>query len=227
MPLTLEKVVPWGRSLDEYVRMFSLNEADLSKRILGCADGPASFNADLTEAGGSVVSCDPVYQFSSEQIRQRIDESADQIIDYARHNINEFVWSEQIPNPDRLAEHRMTAMSRFLDDFAVSHNSERYVAAELPNFPFERDSFDLAVCSHFLFLYSEQLSEQFHVDSLRNLLTLAKEVRIFPLLELGAIPSRHLDAVRQSLQDDGYQISLETVAYEFQRGGNEMMRITR
>lgn len=37
MSFTLEKVVPWGRSFDEYAAMFSLSNADLDKRILGSA----------------------------------------------------------------------------------------------------------------------------------------------------------------------------------------------
>ena len=41
----LDQVVPWGRSFDEYRRMFALTDADLSRVILGCGDGPASFNA--------------------------------------------------------------------------------------------------------------------------------------------------------------------------------------
>jgi hypothetical protein len=38
---TLETVVPWGRSFDEYRRMFALSDDALQGRILGCADGPA------------------------------------------------------------------------------------------------------------------------------------------------------------------------------------------
>lgn len=45
MPFTLENIVPWGRSLDEYISMFQLSGKDLDAKILGCADGPASFNA--------------------------------------------------------------------------------------------------------------------------------------------------------------------------------------
>ncbi len=37
MSFTLEKVVPWVRSFDEYAAMFSLSNADLDKRILGSA----------------------------------------------------------------------------------------------------------------------------------------------------------------------------------------------
>lgn len=89
------------------------------------------------------------------------------------------------------------------------------------------DSFDLAVCSHFLFLYSEQLSARFHLESIRSLVRVAEEVRIFPLLELGAIPSRHVESVVKRLRADGRQVSVEAVDYEFQRGGNQMMKITR
>jgi hypothetical protein len=57
--LKLEHVVPWGRSKDEYVRMFGLTDKDLSGRVLDCAGGPASFNAEATREGRRVVSCDP------------------------------------------------------------------------------------------------------------------------------------------------------------------------
>ena len=49
--MQLDQVVPFGRSFDEYVRMFSLSEADLQCSILSVADGPASFNAEGTEKG--------------------------------------------------------------------------------------------------------------------------------------------------------------------------------
>jgi hypothetical protein len=32
---TLDHVVPWGRSFDEYRRMFALTSEDLDRRILG------------------------------------------------------------------------------------------------------------------------------------------------------------------------------------------------
>ena len=56
MAFTLDKVVPWGRSMEEYVSMFSLSSGELDSRILGCADGPASFNAEMHAQGSSVVS---------------------------------------------------------------------------------------------------------------------------------------------------------------------------
>ncbi|HKV39847.1 MAG TPA: SAM-dependent methyltransferase, partial [Blastocatellia bacterium] len=40
MAVQLDKVVPWGRSLDEYRLMFNLSERDLRSKIAGCGDGP-------------------------------------------------------------------------------------------------------------------------------------------------------------------------------------------
>ncbi len=84
MSFNLEKVVPWGRSFDEYVAMFALDRDDLRKRILGCSDGPASFNVTLTNLGGSVVSVDPLYQFCAEEIAGRLDETYDIVMEQAR-----------------------------------------------------------------------------------------------------------------------------------------------
>jgi hypothetical protein len=66
--LKLDKVIPWGRCLDEYIGMFSLTSSDLKRAILDCAGGPASFNAEMTRQGNKVISCDPVYQFTAVEI---------------------------------------------------------------------------------------------------------------------------------------------------------------
>jgi len=224
---TLSSVVPWGRSFDEYRRMFALTGADLAGRILGCGDGPASFNAEATRRGTQVVSCDPLYQFSAEQIQQRIQETAPEVLEQARRNAHEFVWDEAIPDVDALKRVRMTAMSAFLDDYAQGRDGGRYLDAGLPSLPFADGAFDLALCSHFLFLYSQQLDEAFHVQSMRELCRVAREVRVFPLLALGTVRSTHLEPAMHALEADGFKIAAERVPYEFQRGGNEMVRVCR
>jgi len=55
----------------------------------------------------------------------------------------------------------------------------------------------------------------------------AGEVRIFPLLSLAGERSPFVDAVSAALTGSGMEVSLEVVPYEFQRGGNQMMRIRR
>jgi hypothetical protein len=223
----LKDVVPWGRSLDEYRRMFALSDADMAGRILGCADGPASFNAEASRLGCRVVSCDPLYRFSVAQIRERIDQTFQTVIDQTVKNAAEFVWSADIPTVAALGASRMAAMSKFLDDCDAGKATGRYVDAELPSLPFADDSFDISVCSHFLFLYSAQFSEDFHIESILELCRVSREVRLFPLLELGSVPSRHVAGVVRRLQANDYHVRIERVDYEFQRGGNQMMRVRR
>ena len=88
----------------------------------------------------------------------------------------------------------------FLDDYETGRQGGRYVFSELPSLPFVDKAFDLALCSHFLFLYTDQLTEKFHVDSVMELCRVAREVRIFPLLALGSSPSRYVDSVIETVK---------------------------
>jgi hypothetical protein len=222
---TLDQVVPWGRSFNEYVRMFALSDEDLSRTILGCGDGPASFNAEATPRGHRVVSCDPLYRFGEQEIEQRIAAIYDQVMDQARQNAADFVWGQGIRDIDELGAVRTAAMQTFLADYERGKRDSRYVDASLPALPFANSSFDLALCSHFLFLYSGHLDEAFHHEALLEMLRVAPEVRVFPLLALGGARSSVIDGCVTRLVAEGCRVTIETVPYEFQRGGNEMMRL--
>ena len=154
--MKLREIVPWGRSFDEYRRMFALDDGDLAGRILGCGDGPASFNAEATAAGYAVVSCDPIYAFTAEDIRRRVEETYDAVISQVRLHPERFVW-DAFRDPDDLGRQRLAAMGRFLVDFERGKQEGRYVAASLPGLPFADGEFRLALVSHLLFLYSEHL----------------------------------------------------------------------
>jgi len=223
---TLDQVVPWGRSFDEYRAMFSLTDADLDGRILGCGDGPASFNASASRRGTRVVSCDPIYRFTATDIHRRLDETYEQVLQQTRQNQQEFVWTS-IASVEELGRVRMSAMNAFLEDYRLGASAGRYVAAQLPALPFADGTFDLAVCSHLLFLYSAQLGEALHREAVRELGRVAREVRVFPLLALGGAPSPFVEECSRVLQDGGFEVAVERVEYEFQRGGDHMLRYRR
>lgn len=223
---TLDQVVPWGRSFDEYARMFALGDDDLRGRILGCGDGPASFNAEATRRGIRVTSCDPIYQFTADQLRSRIDETRNEVIEQTRRHVHEFVWTS-IPSLEALERTRMAAMIDFLSDVTTGKVEGRYVDASLPMLPFADGTFDLALCSHLLFLYSTQLGETLHRAAARELCRVADEVRLFPLLALGGQPSPFVDLVVADAHAAGLAVSIEPVPYEFQRGANQMLRLGR
>jgi hypothetical protein len=205
--------------------MFALTDADLKGRILGCADGPASFNAEAARRGTGVVSVDPLYRFSASDIHQRIALTRHRILEQTRLNAHEFVW-DAIPSIEALDALRMDAMQCFLADFQAGKRTGRYLAGELPSLPFRDGAFDLALCSHFLFLYTEQLTAEFHRAAVAELRRVAAEVRIFPLIALGGRPSSHVEQVLNHVRLAGCSATVEPVPYEFQRGADRMLRIS-
>lgn len=224
--MKLDEVVPWGRTLAEYQLMFNLSEEDLNLKILGCGDGPASFNAEMTQQGHRVVSIDPIYQFSAAQIKQRVEDTYEPIISQVRENSDRYVW-QNFQNPEALGQARLAAMETFLLDYEQGKATGRYQYQSLPNLEFAEQQFDLCLCSHLLFLYSDQLSLDFHLASINCLLQVAAEVRIFPLLKLDCERSPYVEIVVQELLNQGLEIHVPNVGYEFQKGGNQMLRLRR
>lgn len=222
--MRLEEVVPFGRSLDEYRKMFVLSESDLNKRVLGVGDGPASFNAGMHALGKMVVSVDPVYAFSAEEIKERFYKVLDNIIDQVKATPENWVWSYHA-SPDHLRENRIEALEQFAADFDNGKSEGRYIDGALPRLPFDDSRFDLALCSHFLFLYSDHHDYAFHRASVFEMLRVAREVRIFPLLTLALEPSPHLDPLIEELNAHGYSTEIRLVDYQLQRGGNKMLVI--
>ncbi|QDK83534.1 SAM-dependent methyltransferase [Spirosoma sp. KCTC 42546] len=224
--MKLNKVVPWGRTLAEYRQMFRLTDDDLTKQILGVGDGPASFNVEMKAVGNSVVSIDPIYTFSAHELTERIRETYDIVIGQLHKNADQYNWTT-FRDPDEVGNERMKAMNQFLDDYEAGRQQGRYQATALPKLPFPDQSFDLALCSHFLFLYSEQLSAAFHLESIHELLRVASEVRIFPIIALNGQPSPYLNRVLAACQEKGIQVEVAPIDYHFQKGAHQMLRLAK
>ena len=207
--------------------MFDLKASDLQLKILDCAAGPSSFNAQLHRLGTAVVSCDPIYQFSATDIAQQIDKTSEAILNATRDTLDNFVW-RKMRSIEYLRGLRQRTMMQFLDDFPTGAKQGRYRVGELPKLPFNKNEFDLSLCSHFLFTYSNLLSLEFHVEAIQELCRVASEDRIFPLIvQFGAEYSPYISEVVSHLSAEGYECEIKQVPYEFQKGGNEMMRVRR
>jgi hypothetical protein len=224
MAMKLDAVVPFGRSLDEYTHMFNLTPAELSQPILGVGDGPASFNAEATQKGAQITSIDPIYTFSGAEILQRFNAVADNIINQVKATSEDYVWTYH-QSPDHLRQNREQAIQKFLVDYDLGQQGDRYQVQELPNLDFADGAFALALCSHFLFLYSAHYDFAFHQDSIREMLRVSHEVRIFPLLTLMLERSPYLDDIIKIFQKEGFCVEISQVPYELQKGGNEMLSI--
>ena len=226
MALKLDEVVPFGRSFDEYRRIFALSEEDLGKRIISVADGPAGFNAEMRRRGHAVTSVDPVYEFTGQEIERRFLDVVDNIIGQVKATPGDWTWSYH-KSPDGLRRNRERALETFLADYDAGKSEGRYVVGSLPHLPYSDRSFDIALCSHFLFLYSVQLGYEFHRDSIIEMLRVAGEARIFPIVDLTPTLSVHAEPLAKELRSRGFIVEFRKVDYEVQRGGNEMMRVRR
>ncbi len=223
MSVKLESVVPFGRSLDEYQQIFNLSEDDLSKNILGVGDGPASFNVEMLKLGHVVTSLDPLYGRSAIEIEQQFHAVVDDVIQQVKATPENWVWTYHT-SPDNLRANREKALTRFVKDYERGRQQGRYRIGALPHLlGLEDRSFDLALCSHFLFLYSEQFDCEFHLAAIQEMLRVATEIRIFPLLTLSRDKSVYVESVIQMLQSNGFEVGIQKVAYELQRGGNQML----
>ena len=118
-------------------------------------------------------------------------------------------------------------MQQFLEDFPLGIQQGRYITCELPVLPFNDAQFDLALCSHFLFTYSDLLSQDFHLTAIQEMCRVATEVRIFPLLNNF---SREVSSLLLPVMEElahGYDLEIKRVQYEFQKGGNQLLQVRR
>ncbi len=223
MSIKLESVVPFGRSFGEYQKIFDLSEDDLSKSILGVGDGPASFNAEMLERGHPVTSLDPLYELSGKEIGQQFYRIVDDVIQQVKATSESWVWTYH-KSPDDLRRNREEALRLFVKDFDSGKQQGRYRIGELPYLRgIEDQSYDLALCSHFLFLYSDHFDCEFHQAAIQEMLRVATEIRVFPLLTLSREKSIYVEPIVQALESSGFKVGIKKVAYELQRGGNEML----
>ena len=109
--------------------------------------------------------------------------------------------------------------------FGVSPQDEINLTAQWHALAKE-NQFELALASHFLLLYSKQLSYDFHISSIDEVMRVAMEFRIFPVLTLDGKKSPYLDNLIDHYKAKGLSAELKNVDYEFQIGGNEMLVIT-
>lgn len=206
--------------------MFDLTSDDLSRSILDCPGGAASFAAEANDRGTSVIAVDPVYTASAEWLAQH---AVDEAIRGNRHtgaSVESFVWTFFTDIDDHL-ERRTAAARRFGAD--LIDRSSAYVTGSLPRLPFRGSSFDLVLSSHLLFMYADRLDEDFHVAAALELTRVARsEVRIFPLIsEAGTDVAPLINAVREAVATIGATTTVSRTSYEFQRGGDEMLVITK
>ncbi|WP_232664549.1 methyltransferase domain-containing protein [Pseudonocardia sp. TRM90224] len=215
-----------ARSFDEYRAMFALTDADLTGRVLDCPGGAAAFVAGAGERGIDAVAVDPVYAGDRSGLGEQAVADAGRGNRFMLDHAHRFVWT-WFRDPDDHRRRREEAATAFAADLRA--RPERYVAGALPALPFPDRAFDLVLSSHLLFTYGERFDDEFHLAALCELVRVSRvEVRLFPLLgHVDGEPHPGLDALLGRLAERGIRSDVRRVEYEFQRGGDEMLVLTR
>ncbi|MEE1752727.1 methyltransferase domain-containing protein [Streptomyces sp. SP18CS02] len=211
-----------ARSFDEYRAMFALSDDDLALRVLDCPGGAASFVAEAGSRGTDAVAVDPQYGPGRKLLGTLALREIEHKHAYVADNAARFVW-DWFGSPERFTRLRARAARAFTADIAA--RPDRYVAGALPRLPFADRSFDLVLSSHLLFSYGAQLSEEFHLSALIELVRVARrEVRLYPVV-LHADDRRYapLGRLRSALDALGVSSRLNRVDYAFQPGGDQVL----
>lgn len=214
-----------SRAYDEYVAFFDLEPGSLrGKRVLDCSAGASSFVARLCKQEVDAVGVDPAYDLPREQLAEVAAAGLRDGNAIAASFPDRFTW-RWYGSVEAREKMRTRALAEFVLDLAG--HPERYVAGSLPSLPFADHSFDLAVCSHLLFTWADQLGYDWHLAALRELVRVAHQVRVFPTVLQGAGDAVPFWAeLMAQLSADGVGVEHRSVDYEFQVGANEMLVLT-
>lgn len=213
-----------GHNTLVYQHMFDLTDEDLvTKKIITVASGFDCFNAEMNESGNPIISCARNYNYDLAQMREMVEKNLARMQDHLGEHQAQYLLT---PGQDieKVRNRWIRRAKLFLADYEQGKKAGRYRADVLPTLDFPDQRFDFALSSHFLFAHPE-LSLDSHVDFIKEMARVAKEVRIFPLSNSYGEVSPYLGPVMQALQELHYGEEVRQVSYEFQRGSNAMLRV--
>lgn len=222
MEIATVSAASWIYDFSDYQQMYDLTKGDLTKSIFDFSAGIASFNAEATQRGMSVISMDLMYAASEKEMHEQAKAFLQQVI------------SQLKETPERLNKPSETAVNEvihlwekteklFLADYALGRSQLRYQPINLPQLPYPAHQFDLALCTDFIFHHA--LSREAVSAVLQELCRVAEEVRIFPLLDNQGKMPQELGPLMLMLQQKNFGVEVREVSYHTLEGGNAMLRI--
>lgn len=214
----------WGHDVDEYREMFDLSPEEMNSAILEFGCGPNEVNFQQTQQKHKIVSCDPLFVLDKDILKSKTKlifaDMADQIKQEQQH----FDFSRSGSYDNLLAE-RKKGMQQFFADYEKGIAEQRYLGISDYHLPFADFTFDFALSAHYLFADLEDQTIEFHLRVLRELARVAKEVRIFPLIDREGKTSAFLGPVLLGLQQDNYGVEVREVDFHLHQAGNAMLRV--
>lgn len=220
----MRQLVLWGHGVNEYRGMFDLSETEMNSRILEYGSGPNAVNTQRVHEAYEVVSCDPLFVLDKDTLSSKTVMIFARMADELRQNQHQFNFN-QTGGLEQLIEQRQKGMQEFFADYEQGKAEGRYYGVVDYHLPYPDFSFDYALSAHYLFADLEKQTLEMHLQVIRELARVAKEVRIFPLIDLQGKTSEFLGPVLLELQQEGYGVEVREIAYHLHRAENAMLRV--
>lgn len=220
----MRKLVLWGHGIDDYREMFGLSDEDMNSRILEFGCGPSAVNSEQTQLNHHVVSADPLFVLDKDTLSSKavmiFADMADEIkAEEARFDFTRSGGFE------KLVAERQEGMNTFFADYEQGKNEGRYIGVTDCHLPFADFSFDFALVSHYLFADLDNQTVAFHLKVIKELARVAKDVRIFPLIDREGNTSEFLGPVLLGLQKENFGVEVKEVAFHLHQTGNAMLHV--
>lgn len=227
MGVHFEHIAFFGRRLKEYECFFNFSTRDyIGKSILDVAAGTASFASEASNLGVNVTAIDPCYALDPKEASVRAKDDFDMVMASIRDK-QDYLVQTTFKSLDELAEMRWGATEKFLADYEAQYQSGRYQPETLPKLSFEDNAFDLVLCGHFLFLFSDRLDYAFHCDSLIELCRVARDVRLYPLVGIDNNEYPDLLKLQAELRKRGIESRTVDVDYAVIKGSGKAQQLTK
>ena len=124
----------------------------------------------------------------------------------------------------RLLEYGSCAFAKNEKSLNALHPITYCPSSENERLPFADFTFDLALCSSYLFTSMIEGADR-HLTIIRELARVAKEVRIFPLIDSQGVLSPLLGPVLLGLQQENYGVEVRDVTSSNDFKKNAMLRV--
>jgi len=225
----LTSIYFFGRPYSELLKCFGLEEVDLiGKSVLECPSGPSSFVAEANSVGIRAVGVDPIFYRSASAVRDLALADFRLMFERIRLAPSEKFVQRSYRSIDEAESVRLQGLERFLSDYSMGKALGRYHEGSLPYLSFEDGNFDVVLCGHLLFIYSETLDFGFHRQSLKELCRVAREeVRIHPVVDNGSERYPQLDELLELADELGFDSCIQDVDHEFFKGTNRTLVLRR
>ena len=220
----MRKRVLWGHHVAEYQSMFDLSDEAFQGACLEYGCGASAVNAELHQAGRVIESVDSLFALPKASLQEEVmrcfDERVAQVLaDQAQFDVRDY------GGMDAFLASRRAGLETFFADYDAGLEAGRYTPLPEGPLPFKDFTFDLALSSHDLFADPKTQSVEFHLETLHELARVAKEVRVFPLIQREGEPSELLGPVLLGLQQANFGVEVREVSCALYPEGNAMLRV--